>query len=145
MVCVAVVRVSLGFLAPNVADTVWVYFCFLLEDSVAVFMVSTTAFRSTFGQKNNSGRGSGHASKGSVGSQAKGRNRVSIRMVNRRDTIGSWNAERGLVSEGDITERRYGGKPDSSHGIQPGFDAASLGGESGEIQRGTEWKEWNMV
>ena len=60
MVCIAIIRISLGFFPNGTSDTVWIYFCFLIEDATAVFMVSTTAFRSTFGQhsKSNS-KGSG--------------------------------------------------------------------------------------
>lgn len=49
MMIIAIMRVSLGNLAPGVSDIVWIYFCWNLESSTAVFMVSATAFRSTFG------------------------------------------------------------------------------------------------
>ena len=49
MILIAIFRIALGTLAPQVSDTVWTYFTFSIEASTAVFMVSATAFRSTFG------------------------------------------------------------------------------------------------
>ena len=49
MMIIATIRISLGEVAPKTSDTIWIYFCWYLESSIAVFMVSATAFRSTFG------------------------------------------------------------------------------------------------
>lgn len=49
MMIMAVVRMAFGELMPGLSDTVWIYFWWDLESSTAVFMVSATAFRSTFG------------------------------------------------------------------------------------------------
>ena len=73
MIVVASIRISLGYLSNGGADTVWTYFCFLIEDAIAVFMVSTTAFRSTFGYY------AKHNTRGSVSSR--NRKNISIRMV----------------------------------------------------------------
>jgi hypothetical protein len=51
MMVIAIVRVSFASLGPEMPDTAWIYFCFSLEASTAVFMVSATAFRSAFGSR----------------------------------------------------------------------------------------------
>ena len=49
MMIMAIMRMAFGEFIPGLSDTVWIYFWWGLESSTAVFMVSATAFRSTFG------------------------------------------------------------------------------------------------
>lgn len=51
MTVIAIIRITLGMIAPGIPDTIWTYFTFSLGSSTAVFMVSATAFRSIYGHQ----------------------------------------------------------------------------------------------
>ena len=134
MVCAAIIRISLGFLPSGTTDTPWIYFCFLIEDATAVFMVSTTAFRSTFGHHNK------NSTKGSLQSRNK---KHSIRMVN-VDSDGSTDTARsqrlGTAQKWEIHPRN----PLSSHSeLVPGTEYQAS--EEGRQWRGEELSRRNMV
>jgi len=70
MIIVAIVRVAVPPIAPGVADTTWIFFLQFMEASIALVMVSISAFRSILGQKSersSARKASGYNSKGSTG------------------------------------------------------------------------------
>ena len=81
MMIIAIIRVSLGIIGTGVTDTVWTYFCFNLEACTAVFMVSTTAFRSTYGQQHKKDTKGYKGSSGSHTAPSRG-NQTPLRSLN---------------------------------------------------------------